>query len=38
MPLGMTTSQCSYRTITKPGHEKDMTQHTLIRLYKQRPA
>jgi type II restriction/modification system DNA methylase subunit YeeA len=37
-PLGMTTSPYPDRIIAKPGHEKDLAERTLTKLYNQRPA
>ena len=38
IPLGMTTSPYPDRTLAKPGHEKDLADRTLTKLYNQRPA
>ena len=37
-PLGMTTSPYPDRIVAKPGHEKDLAERTLTKLYNQRPA
>ena len=37
-PLGMTSSPYPDRTLAKPGHEKDLAERTLTKLYNQRPA
>ena len=37
-PLGMTSSPYPDRTLAKPGHEKDLADRTLTKLYNQRPA
>ena len=37
-PLGMATSPYPDRIIAKPGHEKDLLERTLTKLYNQRPA
>ena len=37
-PLGMTSSPYPDRIIAKPGHEKDLAERTLTKLYNQRPA
>ena len=37
-PLGMATSPYPDRIIAKPGHEKDLADRTLTKLYNQRPA
>ena len=37
-PLGMATSPYPDRIIAKPGHEKDVAERTLTKLYNQRPA
>ena len=34
----MTTSPYPDRIVTKPGHEKDLAERTLTKLYNQRPA
>ena len=38
IPLGMQTSPYPDRIVAKPGHEKDLAERTLTRLYNQRPA
>ena len=38
IPLGMATSPYPDRIVAKPGHEKDLAERTLTRLYNQRPA
>ena len=38
IPLGMTSSPYPDRTLAKPGHEKDLAERTLTKLYNQRPA
>ena len=38
IPLGMTTSPYPDRIVAKPGHEKDLAERTLTKLYNQRPA
>ena len=38
IPLGMQTSPYPDRIVAKPGHEKDLADRTLTRLYNQRPA
>ena len=37
-PLGMTSSPYPNRILPKPGHEKDLAERTLTKLYNQRPA
>ncbi len=37
-PLGMTSSPYPDRIVAKPGHEKDLADRTLTKLYNQRPA
>jgi hypothetical protein len=37
-PLGMTTSPYPDRILPKPGHEKDLVERTLTKLYNARPA
>ena len=37
-PLGMTSSPYPDRIVAKPGHEKDLLERTLTKLYNQRPA
>jgi hypothetical protein len=37
-PLGMASSPYPDRIIAKPGHEKDLAERTLTKLYNQRPA
>ncbi len=37
-PLGMASSPYPDRIIAKPGHEKDLLERTLTKLYNQRPA
>lgn len=37
-PLGMTASPYPDRIVAKPGHEKDLAERTLTKLYNQRPA
>jgi hypothetical protein len=37
-PLGMTISPYPERILPKPGHEKDLAERTLTKLYNQRPA
>jgi len=37
-PLGMTTSPYPDRILPKPGHEKDLAERTLTKLYNARPA
>jgi hypothetical protein len=38
VPLGLTTSPYPDRILPKPGHEKDLAERTLTKLYNQRPA
>ena len=38
IPLGMTSSPYPDRILPKPGHEKDLADRTLTKLYNQRPA
>ena len=38
VPLGMQTSPYPDRIVAKAGHEKDLAERTLTRLYNQRPA
>jgi hypothetical protein len=38
IPLGMATSPYPDRIVAKPGHEKDLADRTLTKLYNQRPA
>jgi hypothetical protein len=38
IPLGMQTSPYPDRIVAKPGHEKDLADRTLTKLYNQRPA
>jgi len=38
IPLGMTTSPYPDRILPKDGHEKDLAERTLTKLYNQRPA
>ncbi len=38
VPLGMATSPYPDRILPKPGHEKDLAERTLTKLYNQRPA
>lgn len=38
IPLGMTVSPYPDRILPKPGHEKDLAERTLTKLYNQRPA
>ena len=38
LPLGMETSPYPDRVLPKPGHEKDLADRTLTKLYNQRPA
>ncbi len=38
VPLGLTTSPYPDRIVAKPGHEQDLAQRTLTKLYNQRPA
>ena len=38
IPLGMATSPYPDRILPKPGHEKDLADRTLTKLYNQRPA
>ena len=38
IPLGMQTSPYPERIVARPGHEKDLAERTLTRLYNQRPA
>ncbi len=38
IPLGMTVSPYPDRILPKPGHEKELTERTLTKLYNQRPA
>ena len=38
IPLGMQTSPYPDRIVARPGHEKDLAERTLTRLYNQRPA
>ena len=37
-PLGMTSSPYPDRILPKPGHEKDLAERTLTKLYNARPA
>ncbi|HQS32992.1 MAG TPA: hypothetical protein PLR78_14550 [Polaromonas sp.] len=37
IPLGLQTSPYPDRIVAKPGHEKDLAERTLTRLYNQRP-
>ena len=37
-PLGMTSSPYPDRIVAKPGHEKDLAERTLTKLYNARPA
>jgi hypothetical protein len=37
-PLGMSASPYPDRILPKPGHEKDLAERTLTKLYNQRPA
>jgi hypothetical protein len=38
IPLGMQTSPYPDRIVAKPGHEKDLADRTLTKLYNRRPA
>ena len=38
IPLGMTVSPYPDRILPQPGHEKDLAERTLTKLYNQRPA
>jgi hypothetical protein len=38
VPLGMTTSPYPDRIVPKPGHEKELSDRTLTKLYNARPA
>ena len=38
IPLGLQTSPYPDRIVARPGHEKDLAERTLTRLYNQRPA
>ena len=38
IPLGLQTSPYPDRIVAKPGHEKDLADRTLTKLYNQRPA
>ena len=38
VPLGMTTSPYPDRIVPKPGHEKELSERTLTKLYNARPA
>ena len=38
IPLGMDASPYPDRIVPKNGHEKELAEHTLTRLYNQRPA
>jgi hypothetical protein len=38
LPLGMTTSPYPDRIVPKPGHEKELSERTLTKLYNARPA
>ena len=38
VPLGLTTSPYPDRILPKPGHEKDLAERTLTKLYNQRPT
>ena len=38
IPLGMQTSPYPDRIVARPGHEKDLAERTLTRLYNQRPT
>ena len=38
IPLGMATSPYPDRIVARPGHEKDLADRTLTKLYNQRPA
>ena len=38
IPLGMQTSPYPDRILPRPGHEKDLADRTLTKLYNQRPA
>ncbi|MDB5892416.1 MAG: adenine-specific methyltransferase protein class [Polaromonas sp.] len=38
IPLGMTTSPYPDRILPKAGHEKDLAERTLTKLYNRRPA
>ncbi|OZA84889.1 MAG: adenine methyltransferase [Polaromonas sp. 39-63-25] len=38
IPLGLQTSPYPDRIVAKAGHEKDLAERTLTRLYNQRPA
>jgi hypothetical protein len=38
IPLGMQTSPYPDRIIAKPGHEKELADRTLTKLYNQRPT
>ena len=38
VPLGMATSPYPDRIVPKPGHEKDLSERTLTKLYNARPA
>ncbi len=38
IPLGMTASPYPDRILPRPGHEKDLAERTLTKLYNQRPA